>query len=100
MSDVRLAVRLMREPLVPVYLKAVPLLAGLYLISPIDVIPDFLPLLGQLDDVGFLLVAIKTFVKLTPNATAEFHREAIARRRPYSPMSPGDYVIDAEFRRS
>jgi uncharacterized membrane protein YkvA (DUF1232 family) len=99
-TDLRLAVRLMREPLVPIFMKAVPVLAGLYLISPIDVVPDFLPVLGQLDDLALLLLAVKTFVKVVPSATALFHKQALAQGRPYSPMAPGDFVIDADFRRS
>ena len=42
-TQARLALRLLREPRVPMVLKAVPLLAMLYVISPIDFVPDFIP---------------------------------------------------------
>jgi len=51
-QQARLAVRLLREPRVPLLLKAIPVLALIYLISPLDLIPDILPGLGQLDDLG------------------------------------------------
>lgn len=99
LTDARLAWRLVREPRVPAAIKAVPVLAALYLLSPIDVLPDVLPLLGQLDDIGILVIALKTFVGLAPAAASLFHRDAIARGVPYTPMAKTDGVIDAEFRR-
>jgi uncharacterized membrane protein YkvA (DUF1232 family) len=98
LRQAQLAVRLLREPRVPAVLKAVPAMALVYLVSPIDVIPDFLPGLGQLDDVGVLLAALELFVRMSPIDAAAHHREAILRRRPYSPMSSGDEVIEAEWR--
>jgi uncharacterized membrane protein YkvA (DUF1232 family) len=95
----RLAARLLREPAVPGLLKGVPALAAVYLIWPIDLIPDLLPVLGQLDDVGVILAGLQAFVHLCPDAAAAFHRAAIAAGRRYSPMPPQrDQVIDAEFR--
>jgi uncharacterized membrane protein YkvA (DUF1232 family) len=99
LSDARLAFRLVREPLVPMLVKALPLAALLYVISPLDVLPDVIPVVGQLDDLGIILIALKAFLKLSPAAAAAFHKEAIARGRKFSPMAPTDYVIDAEFRR-
>lgn len=99
LSQVRLAIRLMREPRVPLPTKAVPLLAALYLISPLDVVPDVLPLLGQLDDVGIILVTLEVFLRVCPAQAIAFHRAALAQGRRYAPMSPADDFIDAEWRR-
>ncbi len=96
-ADVRVAARLMREPRVPIVLKALPVLASIYLISPLDFIPDVLPLLGQIDDLGIAVIALKAFIALCPSSAATFHREALAQGRRYSPMSPADEIIDAEF---
>ena len=94
----RLAARLFKEPRVSVVLKALPVLAALYVISPIDFIPDFVPGLGQLDDLGVILAGLELFVRLCPSGAQTFHREAIAKRRPYSPMASTDDFIEAEWR--
>jgi uncharacterized membrane protein YkvA (DUF1232 family) len=94
----RVAVRLFREPRVPMLIKAVPLLAFLYLLSPIDLVPDFIPGLGQLDDLGIILAALEVFVRLCPSGAQAFHREALAQRRRYGPMTPTDDIIEAEWR--
>ena len=96
--DLGVAVRLLREPAVSVAAKAVIPLGLLYVISPIDVLPDFLPVLGQLDDLALAFVALKLFVRLCPPAAVAFHRAAALAKRPFTTMSPGDVVIDAEFR--
>lgn len=98
-SQVRLAARLLREPSVPAPAKAVPLLGALYLIWPLDGLPDILPFLGQLDDLGVAVAALEVFVRLCPPAAVVHHRDAIAAGRPYSPMPHPGSVIDAEFRR-
>jgi uncharacterized membrane protein YkvA (DUF1232 family) len=101
-SHVRLTLRLLREPLVPPLIKAVPILAGLYIVSPVDVIPDVFPILGQLDDLGVLLLALEAFLKWCPPQAVEYHRAAMAQRRKYGPMPDlgrGGDVIDAEFHR-
>lgn len=94
----RLAIRLFREPRVPMLLKAVPLFAFLYVLSPIDLVSDFIPGLGQLDDLGIILAALELFVRLCPSGAEVFHREAIAQRRRYAPMTSTDDIIEAEWR--
>ena len=96
--DLRVGARLFREPAVPGAVKAVVPLALLYLVSPIDVLPDFLPMLGQLDDLAVAYAALKLFLRLCPPAALAFHRAAALARRPFTTMSPADIVIEAEFR--
>ena len=98
-AEARVAVRLLREPAVPGLVKAIPVAAALYVISPLDFVPDVLPLLGQLDDIGVILAAVQGFIHLCPAAATAFHRAAVAARRRFSPM-PGarDGFIDADFR--
>jgi uncharacterized membrane protein YkvA (DUF1232 family) len=98
-SHVRLTLRLLREPGVPVLTKAVPVVAALYVISPLDFVPDFLPVLGQLDDLGMILIALEAFLNVCPAGTVNFHRAALAQGRKYSPMPLAGEIIDAEFRR-
>ena len=98
-AHVRLTLRLLREPAVPLLTKVVPVAAALYLVSPLDFVPDILPILGQLDDAGVLLIALESFLKLCPDVVVAYHREAMTTGRPYSPMPASGMVIDAEFRR-
>lgn len=99
LSQIRLAWRLVRDPAVPTLLKVVPLAAAAYVISPIDFVPDFLPILGQLDDAGVLLAAVELFLRWCPPDAVEFHRRAIARRDRYRSHPGSGEVIDAEYRR-
>jgi uncharacterized membrane protein YkvA (DUF1232 family) len=99
LSHLRLGLRLVRDPSVPLLTKAVPLLTGLYVISPLDFVPDLVPVLGQLDDLSIVLIGLETFLRLCPASTTTFHRDAIAQGRTYTPMAPSGDVIDAEYRR-
>lgn len=97
--EARLSLRLLREPMVPAWAKALFPVAALYLVSPFDVLPDVLVGPGMIDDVLVLAGALKLFVALCPRAAVGFHRQALSTRRPYSAMPPDEVVIDAEFRR-
>ena len=50
-------VRYLRDGRVPLWKKLAGLLAVLYFLSPVDAIPDFIPVLGWLDDLGVLSAA-------------------------------------------
>jgi uncharacterized membrane protein YkvA (DUF1232 family) len=43
----------------PLRVKIVIVLTGLYLLNPIDLIPDFIPVLGHLDDIVVLSLAVR-----------------------------------------
>ncbi len=74
----RLAWRLLHDPRVPQWVKVlVPLVVGVYVISPIDFIPDFIPVLGQLDDVGVVLLGLKLICRLSPQSVVEEHKRAL-----------------------
>ena len=64
-----------RDPRVPWYAKAVAAFAVAYALSPIDLIPDFVPILGYADDLVILPLAIMLAVKLIPTALMEEFRE-------------------------
>jgi uncharacterized membrane protein YkvA (DUF1232 family) len=55
-----------RDPDTPVVVKALSIFVVAYALSPIDLIPDFIPVLGYLDDVILLPVLIWIAVRLMP----------------------------------
>jgi uncharacterized membrane protein YkvA (DUF1232 family) len=65
-----------RDPRVPWYAKALALFVAGYALSPIDFIPDFIPVLGYLDDVVIVPLGILAVVKLIPADVMAEHRAA------------------------
>jgi uncharacterized membrane protein YkvA (DUF1232 family) len=55
-----------RDPRTPWYAKALAALVAAYALSPIDLIPDFIPVLGQLDDLLLVPLGIALAVRLIP----------------------------------
>jgi uncharacterized membrane protein YkvA (DUF1232 family) len=65
-----------RDPRTPWYAKAFALAIAAYALSPIDLIPDFIPVLGYLDEVILLPLAILLAVRLVPPEVMAEHRAA------------------------
>ena len=55
-----------RNPATPLHLKIAAVLLGLYVISPIDMVPDWLAFLGWADDVTLLAFGIPALLRLMP----------------------------------
>lgn len=75
-----------RDPRVPWYTRLVAATVAAYALSPIDLIPDFIPVLGYLDDLLIVPLGILITIKLMPpELIAEFREEATRRsERPTS----------------
>ena len=75
-----------RDPRVPWYVKVLAGAVAAYALSPIDLIPDFIPVLGYLDDLLIVPAGISLTVGLIPaDLMAEFRAEADRRaERPTS----------------
>ncbi len=67
-----------RDPRTPWYARALGLAITAYALSPIDLIPDFIPVLGLLDDALLIPAGIWLFVKLLPPGLMDEHRRAAA----------------------
>lgn len=63
-----------RDPRTPVSVKCIALVVVAYALSPIDLIPDFIPVLGLLDDVILLPLGIALAVRLMPAALMDEFR--------------------------
>ncbi len=88
----RLVWRLMRDRRVPLYLKVLPIAALLYVLWPLDLLPDLAVSIGQLDDLTVLLLGIEVFIALCPSHVVDEHQAAIAN----ADQSHGD-VIEGEW---
>jgi uncharacterized membrane protein YkvA (DUF1232 family) len=115
-AHMRLATRLFREPQVPLIFKALLIGAAGYVVLPFDLLPDFIPGLGQLDDLTVMVLAIESVIALVPSRLVEHHLNGILDGRPFVPVAAGaglsgagpgaaaapgagGPVIDAEWRR-
>jgi|SRR6187455_1512104 len=76
-----------RDPRVPWYAKAAAACVAAYALSPIDLIPDFIPLIGYLDDLILVPLGIALAIRLIPPALLEEHREHAAARIAERPIS-------------
>ncbi|HQZ12258.1 MAG TPA: YkvA family protein [Devosia sp.] len=82
--------RAFMTPETPMHLKVLMLLVPLYLVSPIDLIPDFIPIAGWLDDMVIVPMLVSFIVAMLP-------RKAAATR-PANRGGPGQ-VIETTYRR-
>jgi uncharacterized membrane protein YkvA (DUF1232 family) len=103
----RLAWRLFRDRRVPSLLKlVVPGVMGAYLLMPIDLLPDLVPILGQLDDLAVLALAVKLFIELSPQEVVQELRYGLAQRGKTAPpgatgeprKAGAGEVVDADYR--
>lgn len=91
--DTRALYSAARDPRVPWYAKALAIVVAAYAVSPIDLIPDFIPVIGYLDDLILVPLGIALVIKLIPPPVMAEHRQlAEARDRPVS-MVAGVIVI-------
>src|SRR5580765_3483590 len=76
------------DPRVPWYAKAMAGAIAAYALSPIDLIPDFIPVLGYLDDLIIVPVGLKLALRMVPPHVLEEcrarAREELAGARPRS----------------
>jgi len=87
LKQLNLVWKLLLDARVPASTKLLlPLMAFAYVIFPIDLIPDVLPVLGQLDDLAIVLLAVRLFVMLAPPDVVAFHRGETSADR----AAPGD----------
>lgn len=66
LNDIRLVSALMGDPRLALQVKAIPALATVYVLSPFDLIPGWIPFLGQIDDLAVMILAVRTFKRMVP----------------------------------
>lgn len=75
-----------RHPAMPGWLRLLALAVAAYALSPIDLIPDFIPVLGYLDDLLLVPLGVWLVIRLAPAAVVEAARARaqVAAERPVS----------------
>ena len=92
----RLVIRLVLDKRVPARLKLILLVALIYLISPLDLVSDIVPVLGRLDDVVAIIVALILFLGMAPKHLVSEHARRRSDRRPSS--GEDSNVIEGSYR--
>ncbi len=77
----KLFYRLMNDPRVPFHLKALCWGSILYLLSPIDLLKDFMIGLGHIDDIVILFLAFRNLVRNSPPDVVREHVQNISEGR-------------------
>lgn len=83
-----------RDPRTPSFVRVLALLVAAYALSPIDLIPDFIPVIGYLDDLLLVPLGLALVVRLTPSEVLESARaQALqAASRPVSYTAAAFFV--------
>lgn len=78
----RLGWRLMRDPRVPRRHRAVLLAAVGYVVSPVDLIPDPLPIIGEVDDLLVITAGVAWILRVAPRDVVDGHLAELGITRP------------------
>ena len=110
-QQAKLAYSLMLDPRVNPLTKLIPLAALAYLVMPVDISPDFVPVLGQIDDVGILMLGLRFFFEFSPPEVVHEHLKRLAQKvggnwnvvndtppPPPTPPANDSNVVDGKFR--
>lgn len=83
-----------RDPRTPLVAKVMAMIVAAYAVSPIDLIPDFIPVIGYLDDLIIVPLGIMLVVRLIPPEVMREHRETAAQasKRPVSRVTAGIFI--------
>ncbi len=78
LADVGLLARAMFDPEAPWHVRLLLFLIVAYVVSPVDLIPDFIPVLGLLDEILLVPLALRLAWRLLPPALVERYRQTSA----------------------
>ena len=65
----------MTDPRVPFWVRVALPLALIYVISPIDILTDFIPVMGRVDDIIAIVVGIMILLKLAPKKVVNQYKK-------------------------
>jgi uncharacterized membrane protein YkvA (DUF1232 family) len=77
----KLYIRLLRDKRLPFYLKLLFFISILYILSPVDIIPEAVfSVFGIVDDAGMFLLILKLFLRLCPREVLQEHVAGMVRQ--------------------
>ncbi len=100
--NAQLVWRLLHDQRVPVWMKAIIPATLLYIISPVDLLPDVALGVGQLDDLAILLLGVKSFLSMVSPEIVKEHLadiigESVTQRAKGTPeLIEGQYRVVEE----
>ena len=99
-SLVRLVGRLMMDRRVPLRIKLILPAALVYLVSPLDIIPDIVPALGRIDDILVIFISVVLFLALSPREVVMEHLGIGGANSspPESSSETDDNVVEGKYR--
>jgi uncharacterized membrane protein YkvA (DUF1232 family) len=95
-KQLRLVWSLFKDKRVPTWTKSVVPISLLYLISPIDFMPDVILGLGQLDDIAVILLGMTLFVKLCPPEIVQYYVNKLEYGKDF--YRDDDETVDTTYR--
>lgn len=105
-QQVKLVYNLILDNRVPLATKLIPVLSLAYLISPVDFLPDVIPVITQLDDLAVVMLGLRFFLELAPPEVVREHLKRITQSSHWTvtdqppaerPKTEGD-VVDGQYR--
>ena len=90
--------RLFFDRRVPFWLKMLPVFAAIYVISPFDLRPDFMPGFGFIDDLLVTIVLLVLFVLFSPKEAIYDSFRRPGEERSSSPPGEQDNTVDGQAR--
>jgi len=91
-----LLLRMLVDKRVPLKLKLIPVLAVFYVLLPFDFIPDLIPILGWIDDLVFVAVAILAF--LAYGSSSRLKENTDPSNKSYHGKDGRNNVVDGKYR--
>jgi len=86
LHNANLVWRLLLDPRVSILTKLIPAGVLVYVLSPLDLIPDVIPVAGQLDDLAIILLGIRAFIAMCPPEVVQWYRHQLG----YEPQAKMD----------
>ncbi len=82
-----------KDPKTPLLVKLLAILIAAYALSPIDLIPDFIPVIGLLDDLIIVPLGLALVLRLTPKEVIESTKQ----KAEHTSTKPVNYITGAIF---